>query len=418
MKKRIISFALALLVCLAPLSLGASAAGPTANIVYPVLGGNIYINPNTGYVHGADDYILEAYIPSSVQGVQVVGVETMAFSGCFALSIVSLPSTVKYIGDNAFYDCTGLKSVNIPNGVSSIGYSAFKNCSSLESLSLPASVTEIKDFAFSGSGLKNISIPSGVTELPLFSFAACEKLEWISLPASLLEVGEGAFNACGALEQVRYAGSLRQWKQIEIAPYNGPLHWAELQCAVYDVPEDLFGDVKPADWFYRSVTAVAEAGLVAGKPDGSFAPQEELSWAQAVTLAVRYAQSAAGEYVYTAEDQIGDNWYDIYFEYAIDHGFIGSMPENPNGIISRGDAAVLFAGVLGYFEQINEVPEDYFTDVPASGEIHDAVYLLAGAGICNGKGGGTFGTGESFRRSEVATIIARMAGLVRPAELM
>ena len=47
-----------------------------------------------------------------------------AFSGCTALKVLILPSTLKSIGDYAFFWCS-LTSTTIPESVTSIGKSAF-----------------------------------------------------------------------------------------------------------------------------------------------------------------------------------------------------------------------------------------------------------------------------------------------------
>lgn len=178
-----------------------------------------------------------------------------------------------------------------------------------------------------------------------------------------------------------------------------------------------FTDVHPEHWFHDTVYAAAGAGLIAGGSNNMFMPDGELSWSQAVTFAVRLYQYNHGEYVYGSADQTGTNWYDVYVNYALERGVIAEIPENPNAIITRGEAAVIFAAVLGEAEQVNDVPEGFFPDVPESGDIHDAAMALSRAGICNGVSGGLFGVDAVFHRSEVATIVARMAGLVPKAEI-
>lgn len=177
-----------------------------------------------------------------------------------------------------------------------------------------------------------------------------------------------------------------------------------------------FSDVAETDWFYKSVYAAAPAGFIAGNPDGTFNPNGTLSWAQAIAFAVRLNQYNCGEAVKVPDGYVQTNWYDFYMEYALERGLIESVPASPNGPISRGDAAKVFARVLGDAEMVNSVPDNYFTDVPTSGEAHDAVYALAQAGITVGMGGTNFGFDSTFRRSEAAAIVARMAGLVNPAK--
>jgi len=177
-----------------------------------------------------------------------------------------------------------------------------------------------------------------------------------------------------------------------------------------------FSDVMSGDWFYKSVYAAVPAGFIAGNPDGTFNPNGTLSWAQAIAFAVRLNQYNCGEAVKVPDGYVQTNWYDFYMEYALERGLIDSVPSSPNASISRGDAAIIFARVLGNGEAVNTVPDNYFVDVPTSGEAHDAVYALAEAGITVGMGGTSFGFDSTFRRSEAAAIVARMAGLVNPAK--
>lgn len=174
-----------------------------------------------------------------------------------------------------------------------------------------------------------------------------------------------------------------------------------------------FSDVVDPDtqWFYDEVYAAANAGIIAGNTDGTFNPDGGLTWAQTITFAVRLAQLNAGERIYGSADQVG-TWYQIYFDYALANGIITSAPANPDGEILRGDAAVIFAAVLGDAEQVNNVADGYFTDVAAGSAAYDAVYALSRAGITNGVGGGEFGVNKNFKRSEIAAIVSRMAGLV------
>lgn len=74
------------------------------------------------------------------------------FSGCTALTSVTLSNNVNIISDNAFLGCSGLTSVNIPSSVMSIGNNAFSGCNGLTSVTIPPSVVSIGNKAFFGCG--------------------------------------------------------------------------------------------------------------------------------------------------------------------------------------------------------------------------------------------------------------------------
>ena len=176
-----------------------------------------------------------------------------------------------------------------------------------------------------------------------------------------------------------------------------------------------FSDVAPGAWYYAPIIKSAENGIIAGNPDGTYNPNGELTWAQTITFAVRLHQFNNGYRLYGAADQTGAHWYDVYFRYAINKGIISAAPANPGAVITRADAAIIFAAVLGDYELVNDVPAGYFTDVPTSSPAYKAIYDLAKAGVCNGKPGRVFGLKDSFLRSEVAAIVVRMAGLIGKA---
>ena len=96
---------------------------------------------------------------------------------------VTIPNTVKAIGEDAFFDCTTLTSVTIPSGVTSIGGWAFYDCKNLTSVTIPASVTSIEDWGF----------------------------RW-----------------CDALKDVYYGGTQAQWKAITVGIANDSLQNATI----------------------------------------------------------------------------------------------------------------------------------------------------------------------------------------------
>lgn len=106
--------------------------------------------------YGRAENAVEYAIP---EGVQVIG--TKAFYKCGHVNISSFPSTLTYICEKAFFKCyyreefskdkiveSGLRNFTLPEGVEVIEKDAFAYDELLTDVTLPASLKEIGDFAF------------------------------------------------------------------------------------------------------------------------------------------------------------------------------------------------------------------------------------------------------------------------------
>ncbi len=113
--------------------------------------------------------------------------------------------------DNAVY----LESVTIPEGVVTIPAGTFSESKKLTSVTLPSTIRVIGEYAFHNTSLNEISIPEGVETLPTFSLITRSTLERIYLPRSLKAL-VGATVSTRNLKFVYYGGSKEDWEKIEI----------------------------------------------------------------------------------------------------------------------------------------------------------------------------------------------------------
>ena len=88
-------------------------------------------------------------IPESINGFSVASVGCSAFEDS-ALTAITFPSTVRYIGGWAVSGCKKLKSVTLPGSVVLIGEKAFDGCTALEKVSLSEGLKYIDWNAFDG----------------------------------------------------------------------------------------------------------------------------------------------------------------------------------------------------------------------------------------------------------------------------
>lgn len=74
-----------------------------------------------------------------------------------------IPDGTVSVGDYAFYYCVNVSSITVPGSVRSLGEGAFGNCSSLTKAVLNEGLEEIGEYAFqSSSGIRDIIIPASV----------------------------------------------------------------------------------------------------------------------------------------------------------------------------------------------------------------------------------------------------------------
>ena len=127
-------------------------------------------------------------IPSSVTYLGEV-----AFSGCKYLKTLICNS--KHLGYRTFSGCSALTSVTLNYNYTSIPNETFYGCSSLTTIKLPTTITSIGSGAFKNcTNLTTINLPSGLTYIDGLAFYGCSSLSNINLPDTVTYIGYGAFN--------------------------------------------------------------------------------------------------------------------------------------------------------------------------------------------------------------------------------
>ena len=173
-----------------------------------------------------------------------------------------------------------------------------------------------------------------------------------------------------------------------------------------------FLDVPSDSWYYSSVKAAWENGLIDGVTANEFKPNATLTVAQTIKLAAALHQlDRTGE---VSLKNSGANWYDSYVNYAVVNGIIEKDYANytkaqMNAPVTRGEFVHIFHGAEEAYKAINTVADNAIPDVKATDKFAAEIYEFYRAGILTGSDAkGTFHSASTIKRSEAAAILLRM----------
>ncbi len=171
-----------------------------------------------------------------------------------------------------------------------------------------------------------------------------------------------------------------------------------------------FTDVAKDAWYAGNVKDVYELGLMKGTSDNSFSPKNEMSVAEALTLATRL-HSIYNNTTVPASTKAGARWFDTYADYCIANGIISKNQfDKYDRPVLSFEMVQIFAACLpkNFYSAKNTVKN--VPDVPENLIFADDVLLFYNAGILNGNDSkGTFLPMSTITRMRASAIISRIA---------
>ena len=219
--KKVFSIVLALVMALSVFSV-MTLAEEAPVITYEV----ISEVDKTCKVIGAKAGTTDLVIPAEVDGYKVVAIGNYAFQKNPEIASVTLPDTIKQIGQNAFSGTALYKNAdNWENGILYIGNfviaakktfegeciikdgtilmadAAFRNCKKLTKVAFPESMVAISLLAFRDCEvLAEVVFPANLKNIGSYAFTGCKSLKKVTLPENLEYIGKFAFNGSGLTE--------------------------------------------------------------------------------------------------------------------------------------------------------------------------------------------------------------------------
>lgn len=211
--------------------------------------------------------LLSLVVPASVRRIG-----RCAFQGCSNLRSVTFLHSPAIIEWYAFSGCLSLKELDLSDRIEAIEAQAFSS-DSLEYVSIPASVKSIGDFAFSCPNLKcanfqsiesmcymqysnyrsnplfwthnlciqdqdveHLTIPEGVEEIRDFAFIFAENLRSVVIPSTVKRIGKQVLKYCPNLEDV--------YLLCNTVPESLPNSFLDMKQTTLYVPEHLVAQYK------------------------------------------------------------------------------------------------------------------------------------------------------------------------------
>lgn len=179
-----------------------------------------------------------------------------------------------------------------------------------------------------------------------------------------------------------------------------------------------FKDIDSVPWANESIGILYNRGIISGKSETEFAPNDNITRAEFTKLVVASFFGTPNGKITKFSDVSG--WSVPYVAYASENGIVNGMTDalfNPNGDISREQAMTILARALekeGYEGKVRTKP--FADDSSISDWAKNAIYTLSEGGVVSGKGGNMFCPKDNLTRAEAAKIIYYSLKLTEEAD--
>ncbi len=171
-----------------------------------------------------------------------------------------------------------------------------------------------------------------------------------------------------------------------------------------------YKDLPDGYWAKKQIEYLASLGIMGGYPDQTFRPDKELNRSELAVLLVKAKNFKIGPVdEIEFSDVRASDWFAPYVAIAVDRKYMNGYPDEtfrPNQIVSRAEAALIFARYAGLYMK----PKLSRSNYPDVGTKHWASSAIAAgkeAGFYEYISSGDFGLDKSLTRAEAAEILAK-----------
>ncbi len=168
-------------------------------------------------------------------------------------------------------------------------------------------------------------------------------------------------------------------------------------------------------WYKNCITELAYMGIVSGRGDGKFYPNDNVTREEFVKMICSAVNLPNIDTPTPFEDVDNDAWYGRYVRTAYYYKIINGQSADKFGTgknISRQDAAVICNNIIRSIEAEKTADITFADGADIAEYAKDSVYNLAQLGVINGDNLGNFNPTAGITRAESAKIINELIHLI------
>ena len=175
---------------------------------------------------------------------------------------------------------------------------------------------------------------------------------------------------------------------------------------------NIFNDIEAVEWARDAIVYLAQAGIVSGKSEALFYPNDHITREELVKILVlAFAEDTEAEDIYF-KDVDKSAWYYAYLAKAVKAGIVSGYSEDVFGTgdpVTRQDmVAMIYRAAKFRGINLESAAAGFADEAQIAEYARDAVGALYAKGIVNGVDKYTFAPLEPATRAQVAKIVYRV----------
>ena len=228
---------------------------------------------------------------------------------------------------------------------------------------------------------------------------------------------------CGETRYMEYEKPAGHSNQA-VTTEEGEIYYECVRCGAQSPYDLTFVDVPATEWFAQAVNYVVTRDLFNGKSQMNFGPNDSMTRAQLVTVLWRIAGSPDFDNVHSCEftDVKLNSWYTAAVNWAHKNGIVNGVSTEemlfaPDNEISRQQIVTILYRYANFVGLDTEVQGDLakFADAESiSPWAEEAMLWAVGVGILQGDDKGMVKPIATATRAQVATMVMRFDLLLHP----